>query len=611
MAEVGLIITVVAVAFVALVLSHHTAQEGEHVSSTHGLVAGSTSLDVCSQGGVVEVALATDERTVDVVGPLIQSAQASSAQPQCLRFHILVPRSAAADISNALMRTLAFHNLAEFSMVTITDAHGTLPKALSLQLKRGSIVRVVPFNTVALDKNIKVVGAASSDAAICEGLEGCAPSRALRLSKATNFARFFLADLLPDLDKVVWVDCDVLVLKDLQVIWRLAFLPHASAPGAFLAAFAEDVPLKRFYFSKETVASLWKQRHGQELDFSAASFNDGVIIMDLRKWRILRVTEEVEWWMQLHKAADPALWKFGTQPIMLLVGSGRWQQLPKEWYVGDLGFRRAQDMDKRLMEKAVVLHFDGEHKPWLPVDVSDVNTRHHGVLASWNSHLLRPHVPNAAPTAWLAAPGARCLHSFAPAATCIVGPLVPGISVPGLLWHPTDLHSMTVGGNSTPSSPLELFTQEVANKLPMAEPFIEGFFSATTLKTLALSVLTPCQFGAQHANPVVEIFFLRPQRLFGAYLQAAGSGNPLHGIRLQARAAGGHEEWHETCTSSRVIACDPHRGPSLSIGTSQVCWQLSDCRQVAAMRWRFLGWAEDQLLGGIWLDVVSDGTKVA
>merc|ERR1712000_364373 len=160
--------------------------------------------------------------------------------------------------------------------------------------------------------------------------------------------------------------------------------------------------------------------------------------------------------MRKHKEADPALWKFGTQPIMMLVGSGRWQQLPGELYLGDLGFKDEHGhSDGNLLQQALVLHFDGEHKPWLPMTVSDINVQQNGAKVGWNSHLLRPYVPVSMADGWFAAPGARCLLSLAmpppplhaagaaldamrpSAPSCDVGPLVPGSSIPGLRWVPS------------------------------------------------------------------------------------------------------------------------------------------------------------------------------
>lgn len=625
----------------------------------------------CGPLGPVQVALAADLNTVQAVGPLVQSAQVSSRQPKCLHFHILVPRSDMVEVSEALWRALAFHRLLDpLAQPVRTSSSG---QAVRWRLSSGgTVVRVLPFDGGHLERHIKVVGAAgiavtgasttdaradgagssktANDTAICQGLEGCDLSRAKRLSKATNFARFFLAPLLPELARVIWVDCDVLVRKDLQDLWSAAMPPgEATPPEVFLAAFEEEAPLGRFYFGGgAAVQALWQQRRGDKLDLHATSFNDGVIVVDLEKWRRLKVTEEVEWWMQQHKAADPALWKFGTQPIMLLLGAGgRWQRLPGEWYMGDLGFRRAEGAaDEARLARATVLHFDGEHKPWLPATVSDENAQRHSLLASWNGHLLRPYAPADAPSVWLAAPGARCLWNVAPSSPCHVGPLTPGVSVPGLRWWPRAGTAATVTASSSPvatsatealrassttaatsataatagvgarGTPIEpdLFPAASHATLPTVDQFVEGFFSAAHVLKPAESVLEASLFGG--GAVVLEALFLRPQVLTGAYLQAFSPQHPVRGARLQYRrgrrrgvrgAVGTAAPWQDACGLLRPVACEAARGPSFAAGTSFACWQISGCQGApAARRWRVVGWhvdAAEQLLGGIWFQV--------
>lgn len=562
----------------------------------------------CGPGELVEVAVASDPNTVHVIGPLITSAVLSSRRPRCLRFHVLAPEAQAAQIAGALGSTLAFHRLVdpEAAPSRLPGARPTSP-AFLWRLSGGTAVRLVPFDTSILDRSIKVVGSGSQSAPVCSGLEGCDPARAKRLRKTTNFARFFLGDILPEIAKVIWVDCDVVVRQDLQVLWQRAFAEGSVGQEVFLAAFAEPAPVDRFYFSREAVSSFWKERHGADFDFSSASFNDGAIVIDLRKWRELRVSEEVEWWMHQHQAADPGLWKFGTQPIMILVGAKHWHELPPEWYLGDLGFQPLREGRDGLLKQAVVMHFDGEHKPWLPVTVSDVNARH-GVRASWNEDLLRPYFPMAASLGWLAAPGAHCLSEVSTPATpapCLVGPLVPGVTVPGLQWWPTASKPQSLRADPQEPRRDDLLSMES----PLADSLVAGFFSAGPLKKGAGSVMEPCLFASSAAGAVIEILFKRPQRLVGAYLQAASPEHPVSGAKLEyrwnKRKGGG---WHSACSQRQTVRCDPHRAPGLSAGDTESCWQVAVCKGVRAMHWRVAGLTvqnAEQLLGGLWLKVAA------
>eukprot|EP00747_Dinoflagellata_sp_TGD_P023887 gnl/TRDRNA2_/TRDRNA2_130154_c1_seq1.p1 gnl/TRDRNA2_/TRDRNA2_130154_c1~~gnl/TRDRNA2_/TRDRNA2_130154_c1_seq1.p1 ORF type:complete len:654 (+),score=109.61 gnl/TRDRNA2_/TRDRNA2_130154_c1_seq1:159-1964(+) len=563
----------------------------------------------CGPAGAVELAAAADAGTVDVLGPLIQSAQLHSEQPECMHVNVLVPLHSMQELASSLWRTLTFHRLVDRDAWEPVSATNSTPWWC---LSGGSKVRVVPFDDTELQRSIKVVGSDSRDSTVCNGLEGCDPSRAKRLQKTTNFARFFLADILPDLKKAIWLDCDVLIQKDMRPLWES--LPSTSAAAAatterpLMAAFVEHVPLGRFYFSERTVASLWQQRYGKTLDTSAVSFNDGAIVLDLERWRELGVKDEVRWWMQQHRAADPALWKFGTQPIMLLLGYGRWLQLPIEWYMGDLGFK---DMGKPAEKEAVVLHFDGEHKPWLPQRVSEVNLREHRVVNAWNSHLLQPYMPSAASVGWFSAPGARCLcsgphvrggGSAKGVSTCEIGPLSPGVSVPGLLWVPPRRASVVDDTGSFE----EIFAPAAEASLPLADHLVEGFFSATGLAEPAHEILAPSLFTGGPA--AIEILFFRPQRIAGVYLQAASSEHVVRGARLQYKRerSSSAADWHDACGLREPMKCDPKRGPSFTAGNSTVCWRIASCVGLEAKRWRIVDWivdSEPKLLGNVWLSM--------
>jgi len=587
----------------------------------------SLSFGRCGPAGRVEVAVAVDADAVDVIGPLMQSAQVNSVKPHCLRFQIIVPESSAAQLAEAIWQVLVFHRLVDespwvpqktihaSSTASLSESDAVMPIIARFQLNGGSAVRIIPFDSALVAGSMKVVGAGAASASVCRGLEGCDPSRARRLAKATNFARFFLARLLPDLNKVMWVDCDVLFQKDPRTLWQVALgQGHGDDSETFVAAFVEHVPLGRFYFNQDNVQSLWTQRYQRNLDMSADSFNDGAIVIDLSKWRKFRVTEDVQWWMQKHKEADPALWKFGTQPIMLLVVGARWQQLPSEWYLGDLGFKRIEDFDRESLQQAseaVVAHFDGEHKPWLPESVSEVNLQRHGLRIGYNSQVLRPYTPLSSPVAWLAAPGARCLFSSsAQSAPCEVGPLTPGVSVPGLRWVSSEDLFLGVASISASSSHAAdvsgLFVPQVRKNLPLVDSFVEGFFSAAPLEKRAKNVLESSVFS-RSAERVIELFFFKPRRLAELYMQAASPDHSIRGAQLQYRiGVDAQDVWRDACELRRATVCEPRRGPSFAAGTSEACWLLSGCGMVEAQNWRIVGWsveAQEQALGNVWFTV--------
>jgi lipopolysaccharide biosynthesis glycosyltransferase len=277
-------------------------------------------------GDIVQVAVAADRKNLRIVRALLASVVVNS---QRAFVHIIH----AEDASRVCQELVD----AEFTSV-----------ARCVLWQEESIMQVSSL--------IRVVSGQNSSA--CSGLEGCDQARAKRLSNSFNFARFFLADILPDLDRVIWMDCDVVITNRMDSIWE-----QSKRSNALVSAFMEPVRFGRFYLQEVLLQHLMKERfEGVQLDMEADSFNDGVIVINLKRWRDSRVREALLWLMGQHGSSQTGLWKYGTQPIMMLLGTAYgWERLPSSHCYGDLGFKIAEP---QRVEEAVFLHFNGENKPW-------------------------------------------------------------------------------------------------------------------------------------------------------------------------------------------------------------------------------------------------------
>lgn len=60
---------------------------------------------------------------------------------------------------------------------------------------------------------------------------------------------------------------------------------------------------------------------------------------------------------------DRVLWKLGTLPPGLMTFYGLTHPLEKSWHVLGLGYNPS--IDKNDIEKAAVVHYNGNMKPWL------------------------------------------------------------------------------------------------------------------------------------------------------------------------------------------------------------------------------------------------------
>ncbi len=96
-------------------------------------------------------------------------------------------------------------------------------------------------------------------------------------------------------------------------------------------------------------------RYQREFRSDDVTFNAGVYGVNLDLWRENRIHDEVAYWMHQvqhyskiifqqipsntssphppTQQAKAPLWKYGTQPIMLLVAHGQWGHLDPHWNV--------------------------------------------------------------------------------------------------------------------------------------------------------------------------------------------------------------------------------------------------------------------------------------
>jgi lipopolysaccharide biosynthesis glycosyltransferase len=275
---------------------------------------------------IVQVAVAADKKNIAVVRALLASVVANSPHTFV---HVIHAQDSTLDCQELVS--------GEFSSV-----------ARCVHWSEESILQVSSL--------IRVVSGQNSTA--CRGLEGCDLARAKRLSNSFNFARFYLSDILPGLDRVIWMDCDVVVANSMDGIWQ-----QSMKSSALVSAFAEPGRFGRFYLQEDLVRRLIEERfEGVRLAMEGDSFNDGVIVINLKRWRESNAREALLWLMSQHGSSQTGLWKYGTQPIMMLLGTAYgYERLQSSLCYGDLGFEIAEP---QRVSDAVFLHFNGEKKPW-------------------------------------------------------------------------------------------------------------------------------------------------------------------------------------------------------------------------------------------------------
>ncbi|GFD88101.1 glycosyl transferase [Tenacibaculum sp. KUL152] len=154
-----------------------------------------------------------------------------------------------------------------------------------------------------------------------------------RLNSIT-FVRYALAEILPDLDRVIYLDADVLVTGDLSALWETLLYDH-------VAGVVED-------------HSLMSQRRPTTLGLlSSYYFNAGVMLIDLVKWR-----ERDTFVRLLHIHNSKTQWEYNDQDVLNKV-------LDREVHYLDAKFNaQTYTLNHQLVDTPVVVHFTGQEKPW-------------------------------------------------------------------------------------------------------------------------------------------------------------------------------------------------------------------------------------------------------
>lgn len=169
-----------------------------------------------------------------------------------------------------------------------------------------------------------------------------------RMSVSTYY-KLLLTERLPaDLHKVIWLDCDLVVLDDVGRLWDENLAGHHA-----LAAQDAVVPLVS---SRSGVAG-WKELG---LPADASYFNAGVMSIDLALWRRDRVCERALEYVRRH--SDRVY--FWDQEGLNAVLAGLWGLLDARWNHNVSVPAGATPSAADAGRDPWIVHFAGSLKPW-------------------------------------------------------------------------------------------------------------------------------------------------------------------------------------------------------------------------------------------------------
>lgn len=178
------------------------------------------------------------------------------------------------------------------------------------------------------------------------------------LAAGPNFARFYLAELLPrDIVKVVYLDADTIVLKDVAHLFETS-LTSATPESHAIAAVSRKYKAMCGSFincKSSEVRFLLRSQQIDDPETDLDAFNAGVMVIHLERWRAQRLTRQVEFWISWN--ADLPLYKLGSNPPLVLAVRDKFQHLDPRW-----NCQRSHTCWHPF--EAGVMHWSGVNKPW-------------------------------------------------------------------------------------------------------------------------------------------------------------------------------------------------------------------------------------------------------
>ncbi|KAM1228266.1 hypothetical protein ACFX13_007577 [Malus domestica] len=176
-----------------------------------------------------------------------------------------------------------------------------------------------------------------------------------------NHIRIHLPELFPGLDKIVFLDDDIVVQTDLSPLWDIEM--NGKVNGAVETCNGED----NFVMSKR-YRSYLNFSHpliSKNFDPNACAWAYGMNIFDLDAWRKTNISFTYHHWLEQNLKSDLSLWQLGTLPPGLIAFHGHVQVIDPFWHMLGLGYQ--ENTSHADVKSAGVIHYNGRAKPWLEI----------------------------------------------------------------------------------------------------------------------------------------------------------------------------------------------------------------------------------------------------
>ncbi|CAI9781235.1 unnamed protein product [Fraxinus pennsylvanica] len=195
-----------------------------------------------------------------------------------------------------------------------------------------------------------------------------------RYISVLNHLRFYLPDVFPLLNKIVLLDHDVVVQRDLAGLWSIDM--KGKVNGAVETCNEGKPSFRRM----DMFVNFTDPMVAERFDATACTWAFGMNVFDLQEWRRHDLTGVYH--KYLHLGNERPLWKAGSLPIGWITFYKHTVPLDKRWHALGLGYDSGASPDD--IGKAAVIHFDGILKPWLDIGLEKYK-------CYWRKHVKYDH----------------------------------------------------------------------------------------------------------------------------------------------------------------------------------------------------------------------------
>lgn len=194
-----------------------------------------------------------------------------------------------------------------------------------------------------------------------------------------NHLRFYLPEVYPKLEKILFLDDDIVVQKDLTPLWSL------DMQGMVNAAVET---CKESFHRFDKYLNFSHPKISENFDPNACGWAFGMNMFDLKEWRKRNMTGIYHYWQDMNE--DRTLWKLGSLPPGLITFYNLTYPLDRSWHVLGLGYD--PQLNQTEIDNAAVVHYNGNYKPWLELAIAKYKSYWSRYVMPDNPYLQLCHI---------------------------------------------------------------------------------------------------------------------------------------------------------------------------------------------------------------------------